>query len=161
MEVAVARVCPLWLRDRSDDLVQVAMMRLLAIERKSSEKRELKPAYLRKVAYSAMVDEIRRQRRRQEVPLAEDDPERPWASLPSSDPDPEHQHVARQLGEGIRSCLALLIGPRQAAVTLYLQQHTVPESAKLLGWTPKRTENLVYRGLRDLRQCLGKKGIEP
>ncbi len=161
MEAAVAKVCPAWLRDRSDDLVQMAMMRLMAIERKSAEPRELKPAYLRKVAYSSMVDEIRRQRRRQEVPLGDDDPERPWDVMPSSDPDPEHLHASRQLGEGIRQCLARLIGPRQSAVTLYLQQHTVPEAARLLGWTPKRTENLVYRGLRDLRECLRKKGLEP
>ncbi len=161
MELAVARVCPGWLRDRSDDLVQMAMMRIMAIERKSTQPRELKPAYLRKVAYSAMIDEIRRLRRRQEVPLTDDDPEQPWASLPADDPDPEHRHASRQLGEGIRDCLSRLIGPRQSAVTLYLQQHTVPEAATLLGWTPKRTENLVYRGLRDLRECLRKKGLEP
>ena len=30
---------------------------------------------------------------------------------------------------------------------LYLQGHSVPDTARLLGWAAKRTENLVYRGL--------------
>ena len=29
------------------------------------------------------------------------------------------------------------------------------------GWTTKRAENLVYRGLADLRQCLERKGLNP
>ena len=47
------------------------------------------------------------------------------------------------------------------AVTLYLQGHSVPEAARVLDWPAKRTENLVYRGLADLRECLMKKGIQP
>ena len=50
---------------------------------------------------------------------------------------------------------------RRLAVTLYLQGHTVPEAARILGWAAKRTENLVYRGLADLRQCLLGKGHTP
>jgi hypothetical protein len=28
-----------------------------------------------------------------------------------------------------------------------------------MGWTAKKAENLVYRGMADLRDCLGAKGI--
>ena len=48
---------------------------------------------------------------------------------------------------------------RRLAVTLYLQGHSVPAAARLLEWTAKRTENLVYRGLADLRECLTAKGM--
>ena len=48
---------------------------------------------------------------------------------------------------------------RRLAVTLHLQGHSVPEAARLLDWAVKRTENLVYRGLADLRECLTAKGI--
>ena len=47
------------------------------------------------------------------------------------------------------------------AVVLHLQGHSVPEAARLLNWGNKRTENLVYRGLADLRNCLALKGLEP
>ena len=44
---------------------------------------------------------------------------------------------------------------------LHLQGHSVPDAARLLGWPAKRTENLVYRGLADLRRCLIAKGHTP
>src|SRR6185295_13073020 len=72
---AVARVCPPWLADRADDLVQVALLRIYDVQRRSEGKAELSSFYLQRAAYSAVVDEIRRRRRRQEVPLEEERPE--------------------------------------------------------------------------------------
>ena len=74
---------------------------------------------------------------------------------------PEERSTASQRGGAIRDCLAGLKLERRRAVTLYLSGNTVPESAGLLDWTVKKTENLVYRGLADLRRCLTGKGIEP
>jgi RNA polymerase sigma-70 factor (ECF subfamily) len=37
----------------------------------------------------------------------------------------------------------------------------VPEASRILDWSAKRTENLVYRGLADLRECLTLKGMRP
>jgi RNA polymerase sigma-70 factor (ECF subfamily) len=51
------------------------------------------------------------------------------------------------------------VPPRRHAVTLSLQGHSVPEIGRLLGWTGKKAENLVYRGMADLRECLEGKGI--
>jgi RNA polymerase sigma-70 factor (ECF subfamily) len=67
----------------------------------------------------------------------------------------------RELGAAVRACLRSMKRERRLALVLYLQQHTVPEAARLLGWAAKRTENLVYRGLADLRQCLLAKGHTP
>lgn len=75
--------------------------------------------------------------------------------------DPEHETASRQTGRGILACLARMKAERRRAVTLYLQGHSVPESSRILGWNRKRTENLVFRGLMDLRQCLIKKGLRP
>lgn len=46
-------------------------------------------------------------------------------------------------------------------MTLYLHGWTVPEAAGQLRWNLKRTESLVYRGLGELRGCLGRKGLAP
>lgn len=75
--------------------------------------------------------------------------------------NPETDARFKELGAAVRDCLESMIRDRRLAVTLYLQQHTVPEAARLLGWAVKRTENLVYRGLADLRQCLLAKGHTP
>ena len=66
---AVDRICPRWMADKADDLVQVALMRVMEIQRKKEGTAELNAFYLRRAAYSAMIDEIRRLRRRQEVSL--------------------------------------------------------------------------------------------
>src|SRR5438128_368806 len=153
---AVDRVCPRWMADKADDLVQVALMRVMEIQRKKGGTAEFTPFYLRRAAFSAMIDEIRRLRRRQEVSLEgggeEDEPVAFDPAAPS--PDPERASAGREAGRAIRDCLSGLVPPRRHAVTLNLQGHSVPEISKLLGWTAKKAENLVYRGLSDLRGCL-------
>jgi RNA polymerase sigma-70 factor (ECF subfamily) len=47
------------------------------------------------------------------------------------------------------------------AVWLYLLGHSIPEAAGLLAFDEKRTENLIYRGMADLRNCLRVKGLKP
>ena len=156
---AVASACPGWLADKSEDIVQVSLMRVMEIRKKSEEDRRFSSSYLWRTAYSALIDEIRRLRRRQEVPLDEEGEDRPEVTVAS--PGPEQMARGRQIGEGIRSCLESLVRPRRLAVTLYLQGHTVPQVARLAGWSPKRADNLVYRGLADLRQCLTERGLNP
>jgi len=158
---AVDRICPRWMADKADDLVQVALMRVMEIQRKKEGTAELNSLYLRRAAYSAMIDEIRRLRRRQEVSLqggGEEDEEAAFDPAAPS-PDPERASVGREAGRAIRDCLGRIVAPRRHAVTLNLQGHSVPEIGKLLGWTAKKAENLVYRGMADLRSCLGEKGI--
>lgn len=166
LERAVRSVCSGRLADRWDDLVQAAMIKILSIARRGESVDSLPASYLYKVAHSALVDEIRRVRRRQEVPIEDAVPgsgaehtllpsEPVWSGAPS----PEQSATSRQIGRGIEECLGFLVPDRRRAVTLWLLGHGVPESAQLLGWSRKRVENLVYRGLADLRSCLERKGL--
>ena len=156
---AVARVCPRWQPAFRDDLVQSAMMRVLQVLEKNPAGSEgdapLTPSYLYRVAYSVLIDEIRRERRRRETSLEED----AVAVQVVSEPDPERLATSQQLGRGIQDCLRHMKRERRLAVALYLQGHNVPSAAQLLDWTVKRTENLVYRGLAELRECLTAKGM--
>ncbi len=156
---AVRSLCPRWLSSRAEDLVQVALVKILELRRRSEQDRDLSSFYLKRVAYSAMVDEIRRLERRRESSLETDDGEP--IPLPSSSPGPARRQESRELGEGIRGCLEALLRPRQLAVTLYLQDVSVVDAARILGWELKHTRNLVYRGLGDLRRCLQEKGFHP
>lgn len=156
---AVNRVCPPWLASRRDDLVQAAVLRVMDVERKSEGERELNKAYLYRVAHSALIDEIRRHRRRGEVPIEDEVTDQPPPDLGSV--SPERTAVSADIGRAIQECLSEIKRERRLAVTLYLQGHSVPESAAILDWTPKRTENLVYRGLADLRQRLLERGVTP
>ncbi len=154
---AVRSLCPRWLTSRADDLVQAALLRILKLRQRSEQRQDLSSFYLKRVAYSALVDEIRRLERKRETPLEGEDGEP--LPLASSMPGPDRLQAGREIGEGIRDCLATLLRQRRLAVTLYLQDVSVVDAAHLLGWDLKQTRNLVYRGLGDLRQCLKGKGL--
>ncbi|HEY3177092.1 MAG TPA: sigma-70 family RNA polymerase sigma factor [Candidatus Polarisedimenticolia bacterium] len=155
---SVTRVCPRWLFDSVDDIVQVAVMRVVDLCRESGGIERFPSSYLKKVAYSAAVDEIRRHYRRREVAI-EDAPEMNLA--PSRHADPEQHSVAREIDKGIRECLAALARPRRRAVTLYLQGYSAPETGRALAIGLRKAEHLIYRGLADLRRCLASKGLRP
>jgi RNA polymerase sigma-70 factor (ECF subfamily) len=163
MARAVRRQCPLWLADQAQDIAQAALAKVVVLDKAAEGKRPLTTFYLHKVAHSALVDEIRRRKRRREVsieaPTEGGEEARPFE--PQAQGDPESHTSYRQLGLAIRACLAAATRDRRLAVVLYLQGHSVPEASRILGWDVKRTENLVYRGLADLRQCLLGKGHRP
>jgi RNA polymerase sigma-70 factor, ECF subfamily len=167
MARAVRRQCPAWLSADAQDIAQAALTKVMAAERKTEGERPLTSFYLHRVAHSALVDEIRRRKRRQEVSLEgtteSGDDARSFepAFQPRAQGDPESHASFGELGTAVRECLQGAKRERRLAVTLYLQGHSVPEAARILGWDAKRTENLVYRGLADLRQCVMGKGHRP
>jgi RNA polymerase sigma-70 factor (ECF subfamily) len=157
---AVARVCSRWQPARRDDLVQTAIMRVMEVLGRPPDANEgetpFTSSYLHRVAYSVLVDELRRERRRHETSLDDDG----VGDVAGREEDPERLARSGEIGRGIQDCLTRLKRERRLAVTLHLQGHTVPEAARVLDWTVKRTENLVYRGLADLRECLTSKGLQ-
>src|SRR5690606_8280147 len=140
----VARACPSWAVAQQEDIVQAAMIRVIRARARREHGDVLPDSYLWKAAYSATIDEIRRLRAKREVPLASES--RP--DLPDvRSPGPERNAHAAEISAAIRESLATLNEARRQAVTLYLQGHSVPETGRLLGWSTKRAENMVYRGL--------------
>lgn len=163
MARAVRRQCPAWLRDDAEDIAQAALTKVMSAELRAEGARPLSSFYLYRAAHSALVDEIRRRKRRPEVSLeGTADPDDQGSRFePCAQGDPESSASFRELGGAVRQCLLGARRDRRLAVTLYLQGHSVPEAARILGWDAKRTENLVYRGLADLRQCLRGLGHSP
>jgi RNA polymerase sigma-70 factor (ECF subfamily) len=157
----LARLCSNWTADRRDDLVQTALMRIMRVAQgrppAGEGNRAMSMAYLYKVAYSVLVDQARQLRRRRETALVEEGVE----LTASASENPERTSASREIGRGIRECLRAMKRDRRLAVTLHLQGHSVSDAARILAWSPKRTENLVYRGMADLRECLTAKGMRP
>lgn len=156
---AINTVCPAAMAAHSEDIVQLAMLRVAKVMRnQGTEGAPLPASYLWRVAYSTTVDELRKSQSRQKTVdrAAEASIAQPQGALA-----PDTSAEAEQLGSAIRDCLSGLGDNRRHAVSLYLQGHAVPETGSLLGWTRKKAENLVFRGLADLRRCLGGKGFSP
>jgi RNA polymerase sigma-70 factor (ECF subfamily) len=154
LSVAVRRTAPRWLQSEVPDLVQAAVVRVLR-----TRGDEVNNAFLYRVAHSVIVDEIRRRGRRPEA-LSETAASTEGTAGPGTG-SPERRAEGSQAAGAILEVLQALAVDRRRAVTLYLQGHTVPEAAQLLGFDRKKTENLVYRGLDDLRDGLRERGIEP
>lgn len=157
LERAVRHVAPHWMADHLDDLVQMAVMKLMR-SGKASDDVELNNAFLHRVAHSVIVDELRRRKRRNETGI---DPTLPEPVEPHVRADPEAMAGGQEIGAVIVEGLATLAVDRRRAVTLYLQGHSVPDAARMLDIPPKKAENLVYRGLHDLRAYLRERGLEP
>jgi RNA polymerase sigma-70 factor (ECF subfamily) len=150
---AVHRLCPAWLANHRDDIVQAALIKVTRLAQ-GENPAGFTASYIWKVAFSMVVDEIRRHRRRGEETLADS----AAAELPHAAPDPEREAAGRQIGRAIRACMDGLGDDRRLAVTLHLQGHSIAEASGYLGWPAKRIANLTYRGLGDLRRCLAAKG---
>lgn len=145
LRAAVDRFCPPALRSSRDDLIQAAQLRLLEIDERGEQSAPRSTSYLWRVAYTTVVDEIRRLRRRGSWQQEEDDE----AHAPQAKP---------QLRIDLRACLSALLAARRAAVILHLEGFRADEVASVLRADVKKAQNLVYRGLADLRRCLEAKG---
>ena len=150
----VRRFCPAWLRNEEEDLVQMAAVRVMRAGSEVQHRR----AYLRQAAYSTVVDEVRRLRRRMEVGMSPSMHERVVNSM---ELNPETVARGAQVGAVLVDALGTLSVDRKRAVTLYLQSHPVPDIAVMLGCDRKRASNLVYRGIADLRNELARRGVRP
>lgn len=156
----IRKLCPPHMASHTDDVVQLAMLRVMrsAETHRDGEGAEAPSAsYLWKVAYTTTIDELRKVRSQQNT-LG--NAAQASAAEPSAFLSPESTVEGKEIGGAIRDCIEVLHEDRRRAVVLHLQGHLVPEAASLLGWTRKRAENLVYRGLSDLRRCLATKGFQ-
>ena len=100
---AVARICPRWLSSQRDDLVQPAIMRVMQIVNQRAALGEgdapFTSSYLYKVAYSALIDEMRRMTRRRETGLEDEN----VTEVPGTAADPERSAASQEIGQGIQS----------------------------------------------------------
>lgn len=150
LRAAVRRACPSESAAQQEDLVQVALLRILERERADEQNTVRTASYLWRVAFSVTADELRR--RRSEA-----------GRLPETDMQdselPEPSTLGPDVGLSIRDCLSRLAEPRRLAVLLHLQGFRAEEGMRILHWNLKRVRNLTYRGLADLRECLSEKGL--
>jgi RNA polymerase sigma-70 factor, ECF subfamily len=154
---AISRFRPQRLGVQTDDIEQEARLRLWKALR--AERNITDPAsYLYRVAATAAIDAVRRVKARREDPLP--DPGEGTAEPASADPSADRLAGRRQLLGRVQESLQALPEPRRRAVALYLQGFGSGEIGRLLGWSEAKARNLLYRGLKDLRDALQARGIE-
>jgi RNA polymerase sigma factor (sigma-70 family) len=162
LRATISRVCPRQLGLQVDDIEQEARLKLWKAL-KSERTIESPASYVFKTAARATIDAIRRARARREEQLGPP-PEaggsaRDWEVV---DPQasPERQAERALVLSQVQQVLGRLKAERRRALALHLQGFTTEEIGRLLGWTEPRARNLVYRGLKQLREALRAAGID-
>jgi RNA polymerase sigma-70 factor (ECF subfamily) len=163
----IARICPKDLGIQFDDIEQEARLRLWrAIE--AEREINFHGSYIYKIAVSVTINAIHRAkaRREEQLRLAEDEEDegaeesRPTTVAASGDNSPEAQAEREELLRKVDEAMARLPENRRLAVGLHLKGMTTDEIADIMGWSEPKARNLVYRGLKDLRDELRDAGIE-
>lgn len=160
---SIARLCPQDLGIQFDDIEQEARLRLWRALRSETEIQNL-ASYIYRIAATATIDAVRRAKVRREEQLHLIDEEegegerRPLTEDPAK--SPVRLTEQRQVMQKVNEALARLPESRRRAVGLHLEGMTSREIADLLGWSEPKARNLIYRGLKDLRNLLQPEGIE-
>ncbi len=164
VHTTIARLVPAASGIAREDVGQEARLRLWrALERGTEIQRPA--SFIYRVAATAALDALRRAHVRREQPLetsADDSRGRAAArrlETVDGSASPEAIAAGRELERKVEAALGKLVENRRAAVELHLQGLSVPEVARLMGWTDPKARKLVYRGLEDLRRGLREKGI--
>jgi RNA polymerase sigma-70 factor (ECF subfamily) len=141
-----------------DEVLQDVRIRLWQAGEGGKALEELGSSYLYHVATTAALDLLRRRRARRA-----DDTEdvRELTDLTTDRASPHDALEARELASQIEAAVETLAIDRRVAVRFHLAGYDREDIARMLGWTPARTRNLLYRGLDDLRRRLTDMGISP
>ena len=161
----IVHFCPKDLGLQFTDIEQEAQLRLWRALLSEREIHDL-ASYLYRIAETTTLEAIRRvkTKREEQLRLAEEAEEEERGELlhliADSRGSPECQAQRQELVSKLKAALARLPDNRRAAVELRLQEMTSQEIAHLTGWTEPKARNLVYRGLKDLREHLRAEGVE-
>ncbi len=139
-----------------DEVMQEVRLRLWHARPESEKIRELSSSYVYQTASSAALDLLRRRRARREDSLEDIVSDTANVTVSeAADTALEHSELAAEVWRAVEA----LIESRRPVVRMYLAGYAREEIAAVLGWSEAKTRNLLYRGLADLRDALGARGI--
>jgi len=132
-----------------EDILQDVRIRLWKIL--SGERTIVSPAsYIKKIVSSAVIDQLRRRRRENELFRHEKQKYILEQAVPYSGEAIRKKAAEEAVGKAV----GRLIDSRRQVVKLYLLNLTLPEISGYLNWSLDKTRNLLYRGLADLKKSL-------
>lgn len=157
----MSKRCPRWMRAKAEDLAQKACLKFFENAKKGDGTEAYCASYLCQVVQWVILDEMRSAGRRDDLTDSlEVCGSRAQLDRSSSFVDLEMKLKLRRAGQALLDCMSKLSSERRMALLLSLQGYSNRESAQILGWNQKKTENYASRGRADVRNCLRNKGVE-
>jgi RNA polymerase sigma factor (sigma-70 family) len=138
-----------------EDIEQEVRLRIWAFLKKGKKVENL-PSYIKKVAYSTTIDELRKAMK-QRPPRQPEDLKRLFsgASLVSKrggDFSPEERFDEGETRETVWALVNTLSDNRKKVLSLFLLGLTLEEICESLKWEKAKVRHLFYRGIDDLKQ---------
>jgi RNA polymerase sigma factor (sigma-70 family) len=132
--------------DRDDLFQEVGIVLWKVLKGEKNIKHQ--SSYIMRVVNSVVIDNIRSARRQQKTVEVEKKNVGFLGQMEESD----ESHAL------VQGALSELSDSRQKVVRLFLLDLDIEEIASICNWTEAKTRNLVYRGLNDIKEVIGKKG---
>ena len=138
-----------------DDLLQNIYVRIFKIFEKNDKKIRSFKSYISRIVDNAVIDAIKSKRKETEVlkEINQDLVDGQGHSFGKS------QSQSDGLKEILLSSLDGLKDAQRYVISMHLSGMDLDEIAALRKWTFGKTKNLYYRGLRDLKKRLERKGV--
>ena len=130
-----------------EDVLQEARIKLWKILR--NEKKVANYAsYIRKIVDTSVIDFFRKFKREEGVYLHE---KARKITENTTGYDKDFLYVEMDLKDIVGKAVKCLIPSRRQVVRLYLLNMSINEISLYFKWSPSKTRNLLYRGLKDLK----------
>jgi len=139
-----------------DDVLQETRIKLWKVLQNEKNIRHY-ASYIKKVVDTSVIDFFRKFKREEGIYLYEKN-RRIAEHAIGYDTDSVYEEM--DIKDVVGLAVERLIPTRRRVVRLYLLNMTIEEIALHFQWTPSKTRNLLYRGLKDLRKILVDKKID-
>lgn len=147
-----------------DDIIQIGMIGLMKAIRTFNPDNEINfKTYSTKCIRNSILDGIREAGAKKNLPLnssfaiSEEDDENGYDiyQMPSGDPDPEQQYIAKEAEEAFFDALSQTLGETDLAIIkLYLSSMPYKEISEKLGITAKKVDNTIYNTKKKIEKLL-------
>ena len=113
------------------------------------------PSYIKRVAYTATIDELRKMRKQNPVSETEGLKNIYTVSrikeLGNPEDSPESLMEGREMRESLKGLIDSLSENRKQVLRLYLVGMSVEEICEFFDWDKTKVRHLLYRGIDDLK----------
>ncbi len=137
-----------------DDLLQEIRIRIWKAYRSRGDDIQYFNAYIKKIVFSVFINEINRIKKEDKLL------EIARTNASQQDGSNEERLASHEL---LKKTLVASIGninkSKQQVIKLRLEGYTIDQIARLNNWSYRKTCNMLYRGIRELKHEMRKKGI--
>lgn len=138
-----------------EDIEQEVRLRIWTLLKKGKKVENL-PSYIKKVAYSTTIDELRKAMKQRPSNQPEEMKRvlsgASLISSPGGDFSPEGRLEQNEIRDTVRAMVETLSDGRRKVLELFLTGQNIEEICASLKWEKARVRHLFYRGIDDLKQ---------